>query len=471
MLALLAALLLGAVLLAQYARARLHITSLLAAVPGPSYPLPILGNLLHMLGPMDNILARGLHIYDQYGPGPIKFWLGETPSVQLMRPEDIEPILSSQREVEKPELIYKPVRGFFGQGLITLNGDAWFAHRRALTPAFHFSVLERYAGIFTRRGAAFAKQLAADVPAGQSFDIMKFHSAFVTETVMETAFGIPPDVLVREKSEVGEFVKATNDAFSVIVHRIFHPWLLVDAIFKMSPIGRTHARCEEIITAYAKKVIAAKKAELEERRLRGGGDDHDGEETEEGVRKKYTFLDMALGGRAGVLTDEEVLNEVRTLIAVQQTSASTLSFIMVMLALHPDVQELARREVREVDATEGLHPLERLKRLKYLERVIKETMRLYPITAIFSRKLKSDDVLTCSVTPRSPSPGTRCRPACWPPCSCTRRTATPGTGPTRSASTRTASCPTTAWAATRTRTCPLARGRGTASASATPCCR
>lgn len=88
----------------------------------------------------------------------------------------------------------------------------------------------------------------------------------------------------------------------------------------------------------------------------------------------------------------------RTLIAVQQTSASTLSFVAVCLALHPDVQERAREEVLRVDAEEGLAPLEKLNRLKYVERVIKETLRLYPITAIFSRMLSEDLLLPNALT-------------------------------------------------------------------------
>lgn len=133
--------------------------------------------------------------------------------MQLMRPEDIEPILNSQREVEKPDLLYKPVRGFFGLGLITLNGDAWFAHRRALTPAFHFSVLERYAGIFSRRAAGLAAQLADEVEPGRSFNVMPHLSAFVTETVMETAFGMAPGAAASDKHAMAEFVRATEDAF------------------------------------------------------------------------------------------------------------------------------------------------------------------------------------------------------------------------------------------------------------------
>lgn len=120
-----------------------------------------------------------------------------------------------------------------------------------------------------------------------------------------------------------------------------------------------------------------------------------------GVRKKFTFLDLVLQQDSDLLSDQEILNEVRTLIAVQQTSASTLSFLVVCLALNPEVQRLAREEVLRVDqeaereAEKGapLAPLDRLNRLKYVERVIKETLRLYPITALFSRTLSEDLVL------------------------------------------------------------------------------
>lgn len=67
----------------RYVRFRLRYTSLLSSVPGPSYPLPLLGNLWGMLGPMEGVLDRGNGFFRIYGPGPIKFWMGEIPSVQV----------------------------------------------------------------------------------------------------------------------------------------------------------------------------------------------------------------------------------------------------------------------------------------------------------------------------------------------------------------------------------------------------
>lgn len=178
------------------------------------------------------------------------------------------------------------------------------------------------------------------------------------------------------------------------------PWLMVDAIFKWSELGAKQRAADRIINQYAGRVIRLKRAEILRRRdeqqtTQADADPatNNDQDDDVGVRKKYTFLDLVLQQDSELLSDQEILNEVRTLIAVQQTSASTLCFVAVCLALNPDVQRLAREEVLAVDREEGLSPLERLNRLKYVERVIKETLRLYPITAVFSRTLSADLVL------------------------------------------------------------------------------
>jgi cytochrome P450 len=98
--------------------------------------------------------------------------------------------------------------------LITLSGESWFRHRRVLTPAFHFTVLERYSGIFTRRAAAFAAKMKA-LPERESLDFMPHISSFVTGTVMETAFGLQDDSSKAEAMAREDFIKAADDAFQV----------------------------------------------------------------------------------------------------------------------------------------------------------------------------------------------------------------------------------------------------------------
>jgi cytochrome P450 len=90
------------------------------------------------------------------------------------------------------------------------------------------------------------------------------------------------------------------------------------------------------------------------------------------------LLELLLRAREdGKLTDADVRDEVlNILIAGHETSATAMSWIVAMLAKHPDVQAKARREVDR--RLGGRAPTaESLESLPYVTQVIKETMRLY----------------------------------------------------------------------------------------------
>jgi hypothetical protein len=75
----------------------------------------------------------------------------------------------------------------------------------------------------------------------------------------------------------------------------------------------------------------------------------------------------------------------------QDSVGAALAFGLFEMARHPDVQERAVQELDEVFGGDTRTPnLSDLRRLKYLEQCIKETLRLYPSVPILSRTLSQD---------------------------------------------------------------------------------
>ena len=70
---------------------------------------------------------------------------------------------------------------------------------------------------------------------------------------------------------------------------------------------------------------------------------------------------------------------------------AALAFSLFELARHPDVQEQVVQELNGVFGDDDRIPsLSDLRRLKYLEQCIKETLRLYPSVPLISRTLTED---------------------------------------------------------------------------------
>lgn len=105
------------------------------------------------------------------------------------------------------------------------------------------------------------------------------------------------------------------------------------------------------------------------------------EQRHESRERKLDLLSLLLEAcdeDGAPLTDREIRDEAITMFAGgTETSASTLAWACYLLACHGDATQKARAEVADAigDGPIGLGPISRL---TYLEKVVKETLRLFP---------------------------------------------------------------------------------------------
>ncbi|KAL0134202.1 hypothetical protein PUN28_001196 [Cardiocondyla obscurior] len=101
---------------------------------------------------------------------------------------------------------------------------------------------------------------------------------------------------------------------------------------------------------------------------------------------------LILAAQNNEMNDKDIREEVDTfMFEGHDTVAMGLTFAILVLAEHKDVQELVRNEVSAViDANGGKLTMAALNDMPYLERCLKESLRLYPSVPLISRVLSED---------------------------------------------------------------------------------
>ena len=112
--------------------------------------------------------------------------------------------------------------------------------------------------------------------------------------------------------------------------------------------------------------------------------------------RRPDLLDMMLGEGPGgeePLDDTSLLNNFCTLfLAGHDTTATTLSMALNLLALNPAAQDKAREEAKAVVGEKKSPSFEDQKQMPYITNVIKETMRMYPPVMVMPPRELTKDV-------------------------------------------------------------------------------
>ncbi|KAG0414795.1 hypothetical protein HPB47_008029 [Ixodes persulcatus] len=105
------------------------------------------------------------------------------------------------------------------------------------------------------------------------------------------------------------------------------------------------------------------------------------------------FHVLAHLSKTRMLSSEEVIINTTVLFAAGfETTATTLCYLMFVLGKYPDVQEKVREEVkRALDDSGSLDYETVTQKLKYLEQVVHETMRIWPAGLTFTTRQAKED--------------------------------------------------------------------------------
>jgi len=293
-------------------------------------------------------------------------WFGQT-FVNACDPAIMQAVFLDQVDrFEKSVAQQRVLRPIVGDGLLTVEGEAWRTQRRAAAPAFRHTALLRLLPTMAQVAEATVARMGA-VPDGEAVDVAPLMTRAASDVVMKTmmagdeSFDVAAGGAMAAQYMEGLGKPDLLDLFGV-PDWIPRPW---------------RARYRRI----ASRMRAMAASALEARRARGGlgGGDLLGDLI--AARDPET-------GRA--LTDQELIDNILTFIgAGYETTAVALTWALYLIASAPEVQARLHEEAAQVL---GDRPItgEDLARLTFHDQVIRETMRLYPPVAALQRRAIAD---------------------------------------------------------------------------------
>ncbi|XP_053982182.1 cytochrome P450 4C1-like [Hylaeus volcanicus] len=361
-------------------------------IPGPRMA-PLIGNLLDFQTSPAEIWKHMRHLADEYYP-IYRLWFGTTPTVNLRHPDDIEIILGSPKYIHKSNM-YDPVVPWLNTGLLTSSGTKWHQRRKILTPAFHFNILQQFVHVFVEESNYLIDSLKNE--GGPSVqELVPFYSKHTLSIVCKTAMGTS----LRDKGSFQpKYRKAVHDMGQLVIYRITRPWFQSEFLFNLVPQGWHQAKVLQILHKFTTEVIEERKNyhnQTNNRYLSNFKEDSnqtDDDIDEKIGKRRLTMLDLLIEThRKNQIDDEGIREEVDTFMFTgHDTTATALTYITMLLAEHKEVQDRARAEINKVlNEIDGKVTMSTLQNLPYLDRCIKESLRLYPSAPSISRHLETD---------------------------------------------------------------------------------
>uniref|UniRef100_F6SQM5 Cytochrome P450 3A n=1 Tax=Equus caballus TaxID=9796 RepID=F6SQM5_HORSE len=343
-------------------------------IPGPT-PLPFFGNVLSY---HKGIWDFDKKCFEKYG----KMWgtyHGTKPVLAITDPDMIKTVL-----VKECYSVFTNRRPFgpfgFMKSAISLSEDEqWKRIRTLLSPTFTSGKLKEMFPILGQYGDVLVRNLKKEAEKGKPITLKDIFGAYSMDVITSTSFGVNIDSLNNPQDP---FVENTKKLFSfdfldpLLLSITLFPFL--NAVFEVLNV---FVFPKSVTDFFIKSVKRMKESRLKDKE-----------------KHRVDFLQLMINSQNSkeldthkALSDLElVAQSIIFIFAGYETTSSSLSFLMYFLATHPDVQQKLQEEIDVTFPNKAPPTYDALVQMEYLDMVLNESLRLFPIAVRLERVCKKD---------------------------------------------------------------------------------
>ena len=299
------------------------------------------------------------HLTREYGD-IAHYKIGWHHIVFLNHPDYIREVLVVQNDNFIKERTVQRTKMLLGQGMITAEGAQHRTQRQVAQPAFHRQRIPEYAGVMVQEAATLRDRWRDGEQRDVAIDMMHLTLNVVAQTLFATD-------LREEVDELADAINRIMGLYNFLVMLPAAEWLV-----HVRPPGlAAFVRARKRIDAVVYRMIAA------HRKLGA----RDGSLLE---------LMLAASPDKSAASEQSLRDQVITIfLAGYETVANALSWTWYLLSQNPDCERRFHDEIdRELQGR--LPTFDDVPRLRYVEMVLAESLRLFPPAWAMGRYARAD---------------------------------------------------------------------------------
>uniref|UniRef100_A0A8C4NP46 unspecific monooxygenase n=1 Tax=Dicentrarchus labrax TaxID=13489 RepID=A0A8C4NP46_DICLA len=267
--------------------------------------------------------------------------------------------------------------------------DQWRRIRSVLSPSFTSGRLKEMFGIMKQHSANLISSMKKKADKDEPLELKEFFGPYSMDVVTSTAFSVDLDSLNNPSDPFVTNIK------KMLKFDLFSPLFLISLYFlSFFPfMGPVFEKMEfSFFPTYVTDFFYAALQKIKSNR-----------ETSK-QKSRVDFLQLMIDSQKNndlSLNDHEILSQAMIFIfAGYETSSSSLTFLAYNLATNPAVMKRLQQEIDSTFPNKAPIEYQALMQMEYLDSVINESLRLYPIAPRLERVAKATVELNGIVIPK-----------------------------------------------------------------------